>query len=195
VVGCCLLDVESVRPATLPARLGTRLRAAAHRVSVEWEDDVGETIVGVYVPVRLTNSRAARVLGGRWFPGVHRSASIALVDESPHLHWSIEPTDRATGYRVDVRATITSSSQCDPIGATCLRATVGLSPDHHGALEAALMQPEHRRPLRVEIDHLDSEFIAGFRTARPAPSYLMSDVHVTWTKVQQPRVALDEARA
>src|SRR2546422_10990160 len=78
VVGCCLLDIDSIRPASLPGIVGTRLRAAAHRISVEWEDEMGATTIGVYVPIRHTDSRAARVLGGRWFPGVHRRASIAL---------------------------------------------------------------------------------------------------------------------
>ncbi|MGI8983312.1 MAG: hypothetical protein ACR2HM_02065 [Acidimicrobiales bacterium] len=84
-----------------------------------------------------------------------------------------------------VRATITPTTAavpCEPIGGTCLSATLGLSPDHRGML-AARMEPEHRRAQRVEIDQLDSAFLAGFTTARPAPSYLMRDVAVTWTAV------------
>lgn len=33
----CLLDIDSIRPASLPGNVGARLRGAAHRVSVEWE--------------------------------------------------------------------------------------------------------------------------------------------------------------
>jgi hypothetical protein len=91
---------------------------------------------------------------------------------------------------VRVSATITStpfSALCEPIGGTCLSATVGLSPDHDGALEAARMEPDHRRALLVEIVDLDAGFLAGFTTARLAPSYLMRDVDVTWTKVRPPR--------
>src|SRR3954452_11966124 len=54
VVGCCLLDIAAIRPAPLPAVVGMSLRAAAHRISVEWDDSVGGTSVGVYVPLRLT---------------------------------------------------------------------------------------------------------------------------------------------
>lgn len=196
VVGCCLLDIDSIRPATLPAGVGTRLRAAAHRVSVEWEDEAGATTVGVYVPVRHTDSRAARVLGGRWFPGVHRRASIELNDDGRRLRWSVKPSD-GTEYGISVEASITSASSsvmCEPIGGTCLSAAVGLSPDHHGRLEAARMDPDHRRALQVEIDGLGSGFLTGFTTARPAPSYLMRDVDVTWTKVRAPRLAPTEAR-
>lgn len=198
VVGCCLLDIDSVRPASFPAGVGTRLRAAAHRVSVAWEDEAGATTIGVYVPVRHTDSRAARVLGGRWFPGVHRSASVELVDDGRCLRWSVEPGDRATEYVISVHASITatsSSALCEPIGGTCLSAAVGLSPDHHGVLEAARMEPDHRRAQQVEIDDLDSAFLAGFTTAEPAPSYLMRDVEVTWTKVRAPRLAPTKERA
>src|ERR671918_3138778 len=50
VVGCCLLDIADIRPAPLPRLLGTGLRAVAHRISVEWDDEFGATTVGVYVP-------------------------------------------------------------------------------------------------------------------------------------------------
>lgn len=192
VVGCCLLDIESIRPASLPAMLGTRLRAAAHRISVEWDDEFGAAAVGVYVPIRHTDSRAARAMGGRWFPGVHRRASVELADDGRCLRWSVEPSDRAGEYRVRVNASISSrrsSVPCEPIGGTCLNAVVGLSPDHHGVLEAARMEPDHRRAQQVEIDHLDSAFLADFTTAQPAPSYLMREVDVTWTKVRAPHVA------
>jgi hypothetical protein len=199
VVGCCLLDIHAIRPASLPAGVGTRLRAAAHRISVEWEDEAGATCVGVYVPVRHTDSHAARVLGGRWFPGVHRKASIGLTDDGRRLCWTVEPGERGSEYGVRVSASIISSSTsssalCEPIGGTCLSAAVGLSPDHHGSLEAARMEPDHRRAVPVEIDDLDSAFLAGFSTAQPATSYLMRDVDVTWTKVPAPQLALTEAR-
>lgn len=197
VVGCCFLDIDSIRPASLPAALGTRLRAGAHRVSVEWHDETGTTSVGVYVPVRHTDSLAARALGGRWFPGVHRRASIALADDGWRIRWSVEPGDRVADYGVRVTASIApgpTPSPCEPIGGTCLGAAVGLSPDRHGALEATRMEPDHRHAQLVEIDDLDSAFLARFSTARPAPSYLIRDVDVTWTTMRAPWLARAEAR-
>jgi hypothetical protein len=196
VVGCCLLDIDSIRPASLPAMLGTRLRAAAHRISVEWDNEFGATTVGVYVPIRHTDSRAARAIGGRWFPGVHHMAAVELADDGRRLRWSVEPSDRAGEYGVRVNASIPpmpSSMPCEPIGETCLSAAVGLSPDHHGVLEAARMEPDHRRAQQVDIDHLDSAFLAGFTSAQPAPSYVMRDVDVTWTNVRAPWLAPTEA--
>ena len=56
------------------------------------------------------------------------------------------------------------------------------------------MEPEHRRAVRVDIDDLDSAFLACFSTARPTTSFLMRDVGVTWTKATAPRSALTAAR-
>jgi hypothetical protein len=198
VVGCCLLDIDNIRPAPLPATLGTRLRAAAHRISVEWDNELSATIVGVYVPMRHTGSRVARAMGGRWFPGVHARAAVELDDDRRRLRWSVEPRDRARGYSIRVSASIppkAPSMPCEPIGGTCLNAVIGLSPDHHGGLEAARMEPDHRRAQLVEIDHLGSGFLAGFTTAQPAPAYLMRDVDVTWTQERAPRLAQAEALA
>lgn len=196
VVGCCLVAIDEIRPAWLPAMFGTRLRAAAHRISVEWSDPSGATTVGVYVPVRHTTSCTATVLGGRWFPGVHRRADVTIEDAGHHLRWTVQPAEEPTFFGIRVSAFISSqapSMPCEPIGDTCLSAAIGLSPDHHDVLEAAGMEPDHRQAQLVEIDDLDSGFLAGFTTAKPAPSYLMRDVGVTWTPERAPRMPKAEA--
>lgn len=190
VVGCCLLEVDQTRPAWAPWAPAARLRAAAHRISAEWVNQLGNREVGVYVPVRHTNSYAARAMGGRVFPGVHRGASVGLADDGRRLTWSIEPHDGATRYGVTVSASLSSaeaSIPSEPIGATCLGAAVGISPID-GRLEAARMDTEHSRAQPVEIDHLTSQFLARFLSAQPAPSYLMRDVGVTWTPSSAPSV-------
>ncbi len=190
VVGCCLLDIADIRPAGVPAIVGTSLRAAAHRISVEWDDDAGATTAGVYVPLRLTDSRAAIALGGRLFPGVHRRASVRLTRDDERLTWLVEAGDQPGAYSVRVAASSTGAAPmfaCEPIGGTCLSADVGLSPGHHGTLEAARMTPRHRQAQRVEVHDLDSAFLTSFSTAVPGPSYLMRDVDVTWTRARVPR--------
>jgi hypothetical protein len=197
VVGCCLLEIEHVRPTGIPAVLGTGLRAAAHRISAEWDDQSGTT-AGVYVPLRHTDSRPARALGGRWFPGVHRPASIQIAGDERDLCWSVEPRDGARGFAIRVEASLPSTEAaepCEPIGGSCLAAAVGLSPDHHGVLEAARMEPEHRAALRVEVEDLHSQFLTGFKSARPAPSYLVRDVRVTWTPAPAPVAGTQQVSA
>ncbi len=196
VVGCCLLDIVAIRPARLPAMVGTSLRAAAHRISVEWDHDSGATAVGVYVPLRLTDSLTAIALGGRVFPGVHRRAWVNLTQDGERLAWSVEAGDEPGAYSVHVEASAYAESPapaCEPIGSTCLSAEVGLSPGHDDALEAARMTPRHRHAQRVEVHDLDSAFLASFTSAEPAHSYLMRDVDVTWTRERVPRLLRMEA--
>lgn len=189
VVGCCLLEIKAIRPAGVPAVVGQRLRAAAHRISVEWEDESGATVTGVYVPVRHTDSRLAAVLGGRWFPGVHDRARIEVPASDFDLRWQIEPFDAAgVGVRaaVSLRSADEVGAMCDQVGATCLGASVGLSPDRHGRLEAARMEPTHRDAQAVIIEELESGFVDSFTTARLSTSYLMFDADVTWTRAAAP---------
>lgn len=194
VVGCCLLTIEHIRPAVVPAALGLTLVAAAHRISAEWNDELGATTVGVYVPVRHTPSQPAQAVGGRWFPGVHLPATIRTASDGEHLRWTVEPRSASDQYgiRVQVQVQVTAGQATEPsapIGGTCLAASVGLSPDRRGTLEAARMEPGHRMAHPVEITELDSRFLARFTSIRPATSYLMRDVQVRWTRASAPSTA------
>ena len=192
VVGCCLLSIDRVRPAGFPAKFGRPLVAVAHRISATWDDEAGETNVGVFVPVRPTTSAPARVIGGRWFPGVHRPATIGHDVTSCNQSWSVEPRSSADRYSIRVRATVApgeATEPFEPTGETCLSAAVGVSPDGRGVLEAARMEPDHHLANQVEIDKLDSHFLDAFTSIRPTTSYLMRDVQVRWTRASAPAVA------
>jgi hypothetical protein len=182
VIGCCLLHLADVRPAGVPRIAGPSFHAVAHRISVEWTDADGETTTGVFVPVRLTQSLLPRAIGGRAFPGVHRAATIAASDEG--LRWSVIPR-HATDDAVQLTAHEAGEARdaCEPIGGTCLAATVGVSVGLHGSLEAARMEPAHREARPVDVTDLHSTFIASFASAQPAPSYVMRDVGVRWSAV------------
>ncbi len=179
VVGCCLLDITDLRPRLVPAAAGIRQRAAAHRISVEWENDAGETIVGVWVPGRRTDARLAVALGGRWFPGVHEPARVSLDLRPGGLSWRVDDA-REFFIDVDVSVPAANGDACDVVAGTCLSATVGISADHRGGLEAARMQPDRRDAREVVVEKLESRFIESFRSAQLAPSYLMENIAVTW---------------
>ena len=190
-MGCCLLAIDGMRPAGVPASLGVRMRAAANRISVEWEGASGHRRRRLRAASADTDSLPARVLGGRWFPGVHRPADIELAEDDQRIRWRVEPRSSDSGFDVRVAASIPATppaSPCEPIGGACLAADIGLSPGHAGAGEAARMEPDHRVAQLVEIDHLDSQFLASFVSVRPAPSYLMRDVAVTWSPAPSPSV-------
>jgi hypothetical protein len=192
VVGRCLLELVHLRPTGLPAGVGVTVRAAASRIACEWEDDggQGDTVVGVYVPARFTESRLALALGGRWFPGVHQRGEVRIHDSATMSIWRVDAPDN------DLRVTVSAmpgadatTSVSDPVGLTCVGASVGLSPDRHGRLEAVRMDPHHRFARPVEVDDLSCEFLATFATARPAPTFLMQDVPVTWSPAEPPMPA------
>jgi len=140
----------------------------------------------------------AIVLGGRWFPGVHQRAQIDIAENSGTLHWESSP-GHALGFGIRVTASIPSADQgslaCEPVGGTCLGANIGLSPDHHGVLEAARMEPDHRIARHVIIDEIDSAFLSSFSTAQAAPSYVLTNVGVTWTPAASPMTTDHAVRA
>jgi len=94
------------------------------------------------------------------------------------------------GVRVAVSfpGDVPARSTCNEVGATCLGASVGVSPDRRGRLEAARMQPAHRDARTVTIDVFESDFIDSFSTARLSTSFLMCDAGVTWTRAVSPAI-------
>lgn len=198
VVGCCLLEIDATRPVGIPSGVGQRLRAVAHRISVEWEDGARGTEIGVYVPVRHTDSRLAVALGGRWFPGVHELARIEVSSSEFDLRWTSKPLDAVDlGMRVEVSdpADVADGAACDLVGATCLGAQIGVSPDRRGSLEATRMEPSHRDARAVTVDLLESDFMDSFSSAVLSTSYLMSDADVTWTRAASPAIVSTGALA
>ena len=189
VVGCCLLAIEHLRPARLPAALGITQRAAANRISAEWENADGELVVGVYVPERRTDARLAIALGGRWFPGVHRPAAVGFRATADGFAWSFRGGDFAIATTVRLHEHAAADLACDPIAGTCIGAAVGLSTNHNGELEGARMEPSQHTARAVEVVALESSFIAGFATAEPARAYLMEHVGVSWRRAAAPRMA------
>jgi hypothetical protein len=123
---------------------------------------------------------------------------LELIDDGHRLDWHIEPTDHTKQYGLTISASTepgSGSTASDPIGAICVGASIGVSPDHHDVLEAARMTPNHRRAQLVHVDDLQSEFLAQFTTAEPAPSYLMRDVDVVWTRERAPRTSREGVSA
>ena len=148
VVGCCLLDVVRLRPAGLPAAAGMGMRAAAHRISVEWDDSSGRTVVGVYVPTRMTDARTAVLAGGRLFPGVHHPARVAVRESQGTLTWSVAAR---SAERPVLRARPSARPAPRSSGVECSRARRRHLPDRRrrpvaGALRCARGRADGARP-------------------------------------------------
>jgi len=100
VAGVCLLRLEHLRPAFLPAAWGLASENAAHRIAVCWERD-GERHEGVYIPRRDSGSLVNILAGGRVFPGEHGRATFAVRDEPSGIELTMRSLDGVVS--VDLR--------------------------------------------------------------------------------------------
>lgn len=113
LVGICLIRLEGIRPAGLPAAIGLSSENAAHRIAVEWTDAAGVEREGVFIPRRDTNSVISRMVGGRIFPGEHHPARFSIVEAGRHIELSLQSHDGAVAVKVtgDESDSLPSSSQ------------------------------------------------------------------------------------
>jgi hypothetical protein len=100
IVGVCLIRLEQVRPAGLPAALGLASENAAHRFAVEWPDEDGTVREGVYIPRRDTGSRLNQLAGGRLFPGEHHAARFTVNETEGRIDFAMRSLDDAVTIRV-----------------------------------------------------------------------------------------------
>jgi len=95
VAGVCLIRLEQMRPAGLPAALGIASENMAHRIAVRYPGADG-CRDGVYIWRRDTGSHLTTLLGGRVFPGVHRDAEFQITEEEAGLAMNVLSCDGAT---------------------------------------------------------------------------------------------------
>lgn len=103
IAGICLIRLEQIRPAGLPAFCGITSENAAHRVAVLWEEPNGAMREGVFIPRRDTSLWLNHLAGGRLFPGEHHLADFDVVDDGAQIAMSIRARDG--GMSVRLRAT------------------------------------------------------------------------------------------
>ncbi len=99
VGGICLIRLEQMRPAGMPAALGISSENMAHRIAVRYPSGDGWRD-GVYIWRRDTGSLINTLLGGRVFPGVHRDAEFQVAEEESGLSLDVLSCDGATDVRL-----------------------------------------------------------------------------------------------
>ena len=72
-----------IRPKLLPIPWGICSENAAHRIAVEWDAN-GDTVEGVYIPRRDSNSMLNSLAGDRLFPGIHHYAKFDVNEGGGH---------------------------------------------------------------------------------------------------------------
>lgn len=102
VAGICLIRLEGIRPALLPAFVGFRSENAAHRIAVEWNNH-GELCEGVFIPRRDTDSRLNEILGGRIFSGIHHLAEFYVSETGDAYTVKMQSADGTVVVQVQAR--------------------------------------------------------------------------------------------
>ena len=94
IAGICLIRLEAVRPAGLPAFIGVSSENAAHRLAVTWNDPItSEPKDGVYIPQRHTSCALNVCAGGKLFPGVQHHARFKVRDTPNQIQMLIQSRD------------------------------------------------------------------------------------------------------
>ena len=111
IVGVCLIRLEHIRPAMLPALVGIASENAAHRVAVQWDEN-GQTREGVFIPRRDTNSRLNHLLGERVFPAQSQLADFQVQSTDKHINFHMRSHDGNVEVRVagEIQNALPSSS-------------------------------------------------------------------------------------
>lgn len=180
VVGCCMIELDDVRPWPMPTGVGVSLRAAAHRISCE-AGSQERPVRAVFVPSRLTNALLPVLAGGRLFPGVHQRAEVQ-VSETDKLQWVVRDRGRGDPFSIAASADLAKGRPTGgEVAEIVIGTTLGLSPGHRrGSIQAIEMEPDHLDAQEVELVDVESEFIAGFSTAQQAETLVMTDARVIW---------------
>lgn len=105
VAGVDFVRLAKLRPVIMPAGLGGfTSEIAVHRIAVEWDAD-GTICTGVYMPRRDTSSRLTRVIGSRFFPGVHALARFSIEEGGGRYDIGVTSHDDTMRVRVIAHTT------------------------------------------------------------------------------------------
>ena len=109
IAGICLIRLEHVRPRALPEIVGLSSENAAHRVAVMWDEE-GETLEGVFISRRDTDSQINHLLGGRIFPGEHHHATFSVDESDSTIRFKMKSEDAKVEVRIDAQTASTLPS-------------------------------------------------------------------------------------
>ena len=161
--GICLIRLKRVRPKLLPIPWGIGSENAAHRIAVEWDSD-GQTLHGVYIPRRDTNSMLNSFAGGRIFPGIHHHAKFTVVENDDHCSVTMASDDGVTQVHVSgsVVSVIPDSSVFDSLGSASLffeLGSLGYSDNKTtGKFDGLELQCENWHVESLKVDSIQSSY-------------------------------------
>jgi hypothetical protein len=170
VVGICLIRLAGMKPVGLPLPRWASMTTenAAHRVAVEWDTAEG-VATGVYVPRRDTDSRVARLLGGRVFPGDQRAATFDVAEAEGRYRIAAASADGTMSVRIDARETAelpagSAFADLEAASAFFRCDDVGYSPSRRrSAFDAMRLDVEDWRVTPLACDEVRSSYFEDSR--------------------------------
>jgi len=193
IAGVCLIRLRQVRPRLLPRWAGISSENAAHRISVEWDEE-GEVREGVYIPRRDTSLWLNALAGGRLFPGVHHHARFQVREGAGRYRVVLDSDDERThlAFEGHVVADLPANSIFGSLQSASdffQRGSLGYSPSAVGGKYDGLQLQTfdwNMQPLAIE--HVESSFFddrslfpAG--TAEVDCAMLMRTVRHEWQAI------------
>ncbi|MCI0745193.1 MAG: DUF2071 domain-containing protein [Verrucomicrobia subdivision 3 bacterium] len=169
IVGVCLIRLEQIRPAGMPALIGFSSENAAHRIAVLWRDATGMDREGVFIPRRDSNSLVNRLAGGRLFPGEHNGAQFSVVDHGNEIELKMRSLDGKVAVTVvgrdGVRLPANSCfSSCSESSSFFEGGSVGYSVKHRAnGLDGLVLKTMEWRVKPLEVCEVSSSFFEDRR--------------------------------
>ena len=186
--GICLIRLERLRPAGLPAALGFASENAAHRIAVEWEA-AGGMQRGVYIPRRDSDSRIARLAGGRLFPGEHQGARFDVRDDGQAIALAMKSDDARTSVELRGRAvsSLPATSRFGSLAAASAfleRGSIGYSP-RGGGLDGVRLVTRRWDLQPLEMEYVRSSYFGDVTRFPPGSvefdsAFVMRNTESDW---------------
>ena len=187
ITGLCLIRLEHVRPAGVPALFSFSSENAAHRVAVEWTTRQGEIREGVYIFRRDTNSTLGQLAGGRLFPGIHHPAAFHVTDKNGEIDFTMTSRSgdadiRLHGTEADALPPTSQFSSLAESSRFFENGSLGYSParkrDHFDGLR---LETTQWRVQPLAVTHVESRWLAeNCPGAEFDHALLMRDIPHRW---------------
>jgi len=194
VAGICLIRLEQMRPALMPLPLGVWSENAAHRVAVEWADELGRRREGVYIPRRDSSSWLNHLVGGRLFPGEHQRARFRVHDADGRIALTLRSDDGQVWLNLRARPAdaLPPSSRFPSLEAASdffAAGSVGYSVTSGGTrLDGVCLCTQVWRVEPLEVESVFSSYFADPRRFPPGSvefdcALLMRNIRHRWEQV------------
>lgn len=195
IAGVCLIRLEHIRPAWMPAPLGLASENAAHRIAVLSTDDTGAEREGVFIPRRDTGSWLNQIAGGRVFPGEHHAAFFTVTDLAGRICFAMRSRDGTVTVNLAGRETGTlPSASCfaslAEASAFFEGGSLGYSVTRGGRrLDGLTLRTREWRVSALDLEEMHSSYFAD-ATRFPAGSVqfdhalLMRDIPHEWHQAE-----------